>query len=436
VSQPEIIVEVGLDLSASTSRTFDFFRFGANTDPDDPLNEFSLFDGNARIGGTLFYDVTDRVKSVSISRGRSRELDRFGTGSANLTFDNQDRAFDPFDTSSPFFPDIRPRRNVRISTVANGGSAVQFTGLVEDWNIEFEVSGRAEAYASCVDGFVLFGGQQLNFGTMIAEQSGERLETILDRPEVSWPVDLRDIDTGAARFGADVLDQGRETLEYLQLIEASEPGQLFMSKDNKVTFRDRTRAARIGDLTFTDGSVASPGGSPGSAIPFNAISISYGTELLYNRAVITNIGGDPQTQENASSIAEYGVVSLELNGLLIESEANADALAAFLVRKYADPELRIDTLSVELAGLGAEDQFEVLDLELADIVRVEYQPQGIGDPIVRDVQIIGIRHDVRPGSHIVGFQFASTDTAAFVFAGDADPNAWPFSILDSSPFGL
>jgi hypothetical protein len=434
VSQPDIIVEVGLDLSSVGGP---FFAFGFNDDPDDLVNVQSLFDNETyRFGGTLFYDVTDRVKSVSISRGRSRELDRFGTGNANLTFDNQDRAFDPFDESSPFYPDIRPRRNVRVSTVANGGSAVQFTGLVEDWNIEYEISGRAEAYAACVDGFVLFGGQQLNFGTMVPEQSGERLNTILDLPEVAWPVGLRDIDTGAARFGADVLDQGRETLEYLQLIEASEPGQLFMSKDNKVTYRDRTRAARIGDLTFTDGSVTSPGGSPGSAIPFNAISISYGTELLYNRAVITNVGGNPQTQQNASSIAEYGVVSLELNGLLVDTEEAADALAAFLVRKYADPELRVDTLSVELAGLPAGEQLAVLDLELADVVRVEYQPNGVGVPIVRDVQIIGVRHDVRPGSHIVGFQFASTDTAAFVFGGDSDPFAFPFSIIDSSPFGL
>jgi hypothetical protein len=434
MSQPEIIVEVGLDLSSVGGP---FFAFGSSDDPDDPANVQSIFDnGTYRFGGTLFYDVTDRVKNVSISRGRSRELDRFGTGNANLTFNNQDRAFDPFDESSPFYPDIRPRRNVRVSTIANGGSAIQFTGLVEDWNIEYEVSGRADAYASCVDGFVLFGGQQLNFDTMVPEQSGERLNTILDLPEVAWPADLRDIDTGAARFGADVLDQGRETLEYLQLIEASEPGQLFMSKDNKVTYRDRTRAARIGDLTFTDGSVTSLGGSPGSAIPFNAISISYGTELLYNRAVITNVGGDPQTQQNTASIAEYGVVSLELNGLLVDTEEAADALAGFLVRKYADPELRVDTLSVELAGLEGADQFAVLDLELADVVRVEFQPNGVGVPIVRDVQIIGIRHDVRPGSHVVGFQFASTDTAAFVFGGDSDALAFPFSIFDSFPFGL
>jgi len=434
VSQPEIIVEVGLDLSSVGGP---FFAFGSSDNPDDPANVQSIFDnGTYRFGGTLFYDVTDRVKNVSISRGRSRELDRFGTGNANLTFNNQDRAFDPFDESSPFYPDIRPRRNVRVSTIANGGSAIQFTGLVEDWNIEYEVSGRADAYASCVDGFVLFGGQQLNFDTMVPQQSGERLNTILNLPEVAWPADLRDIDTGAARFGADVLDQGRETLEYLQLIEASEPGQLFMSKDNKVTYRDRTRAARIGDLTFTDGSVTSLGGTPSSAIPFNAISISYGTELLYNRAVITNVGGDPQTQQNTASIAEYGVVSLELNGLLVDTEEAADALAGFLVRKYADPELRVDTLSVELAGLEGADQFAVLNLELADVVRVEFQPNGVGVPIVRDVQIIGIRHDVRPGSHVVGFQFASTDTAAFVFGGDSDALAFPFSIFDSFPFGL
>lgn len=420
---PDIVVELGLDLSSVGGP---FFTFGSSDVVAD--NPQSIFDNTTyRLGGTLFYDVTDSVKSVSINRGRSRELDRFTTGSANIVFANQDRAFDPFYESSPYFPDIRPRRNLRVSTVVAGATAVQFTGLVEDWSLDYDVSGQSDASAACVDGFILFGGQQLDFGTATPQTSGERIGAILDRAEVGWPSGLRDIDTGAQTFAADVIEQGRETLDYLQLIEASEPGQLFMSKDNKVTFRDRNTAATIGSVVFSDA---------GTAIPYTDISVSYGTELLYNRAVISNVGGTPQTATNDSSIAEYGVVSLEQNGLLIDDDADCLALANYVVRKYADPELRFDTMTVQLAGLGTAEQSDVLGVELSDVVRVEYQPNGIGDRIVKDVQVIGIRHDARPSSHTVTFQFASTDTAAFVFGGGTAVAEYPFSIFDSSPFGL
>jgi hypothetical protein len=127
---------------------------------------------------------------------------------------------------------------------------------------------------------------------------------------------------------------------------------------------------------------------------------------------------------------------LEQNGLLIDSDADCSALAGYIVRKYADPELRFDTMTVQLAGLGTAEQSDVLGVELSDVVRVEYQPNGIGDRIVKDVQVIGIRHDARPSSHTVTFQFASTDTAAMVFGAGTAAAEYPFSIFDSSAFGL
>jgi hypothetical protein len=180
----------------------------------------------------------------------------------------------------------------------------------------------------------------------------------------------------------------------------------------------------------------------GTAIPYNGITVNYGTELLFNRAVVSRLDGGPLPSENAASIAEYGVVSLELNGLLMSTNADAQNLADFIVNKYSDPELRIDSLDVQLAGLGTAAQTQVLGLELADIIRVEFQPNDIGDTIVKDVQIIGIRHDARPASHVVSFALQSTDTAAFVFAagtvssGTAVAAQYPFSVFDSSPFGL
>ena len=426
-STPDIVVEIGFDLSDVGGP---FFTFGSTDVPAN--NPQSIFDNETyRFGGTLFYDVTDRVTSVSINRGLSRELDRFVTGGASIEFTNQDRAFDPFYTASPFYPDIKPRRNIRISSVVAGSTAVQFTGLVEDWAVDYSVSGDATASASCVDGFILFGGQQLSAHTATSQTSGERIAAVLDRSEVNWPAGLRSIDTGAQTLQADVVEQGREVLEYLQLVSASEPGLLFMSKANEVTFRDRNTAAAVGTVVFSDS---------GTAIPYTDIQISYGTELLFNRVTVAPLGIEPQVAEESFSQSEYGVQSLDLSGLLIQSgaagTADAQALADYLVAKYAEPDLRFESLSVELAGLGSADQASVLGVELTDIIRVEFQPSGIGDRIVKDVQVIGIRHSVRPDRHAVTFSLASTDTAAFVFGGGTAIADWPFSLFDSSPFGL
>jgi hypothetical protein len=82
---PDMLVEVGFNLSAGGGP---FFTFGSSSGTAD--NPTSLFDSPTYVfGGTLFYDLTDRVTSVTINRGLSRELDRFTTGSAQLEFVNQ-----------------------------------------------------------------------------------------------------------------------------------------------------------------------------------------------------------------------------------------------------------------------------------------------------------------------------------------------------------
>jgi hypothetical protein len=288
-----------------------------------------------------------------------------------------------------------------------------------------------------VDAFILFGGQQLAAHTATSQATGARLNAVLSRSEVDWPVGLRAIDTGAQTLQADVVDQGRDVLEYLQLVSASEPGLLFMSKANRVTFQDRNSSASAGSVVFSDA---------GTAIPYVDISISYGTELLYNRVTITPLGLDPQTSENTASQNEYGIQSLDLSGLLIQTGAagtsNAQALADYLVSKYAEPDLRFEQISVELAALGTADQAKVLGLEISDIIQVDFRPNNIGTRVSKNVQVIGIRHSVAPDRHAVAFTLASTDTAAMVWAGGTVTSGtavaaqYPFSIIGTSTFGL
>jgi hypothetical protein len=52
------------------------------------------------VDGATTYDVTSYVKSVSVERGRSRELDKFEAGTFSIALENRNRVFDPQYTDS------------------------------------------------------------------------------------------------------------------------------------------------------------------------------------------------------------------------------------------------------------------------------------------------------------------------------------------------
>ena len=110
MAAPAVTVEVGFDLSGLGGP---FFTLDDSVQGVLDNTEFTL-------GGTLFYDVSDRVRSINVSRGKSRELDRFTAGQTAIEFNNNDRAFDPEYAASPFFGQIIPRRDVRVK--ANGSA--------------------------------------------------------------------------------------------------------------------------------------------------------------------------------------------------------------------------------------------------------------------------------------------------------------------------
>ena len=370
------------------------------------------------LGGEFYVDVTSYAQSISTTRGRSRELDRYATGQASVSFQNQDRTFDPSNSSSSLYPNIVPRRPIRIT--ANGSAIYQ--GYVDDWNLDYNVSGESDASATCIDGFGILSKQTLAAATATAEYSGTRIANVLAKPEVNWPLSLEAIDVGAQMLQADVIAQDTNALTYLQLVEASEPGSFFISKDGKATFKDRNTAAVLGSVTLSD---------DGTGIPYNEVQVVYGTEMLYNRIVVTRAGGSPQTANNTTSQTTYGLASLDQSGLLTDTDSNALSLANYLLGQYASPELRFDSVTIELSALSTADQNTLLGLELTNVIVVKFQPNRTGAQISQNCQIIGVAHQVRPDSHRVTFKLAQTDGRVAFVLDDA-----VFGVLDTSELGF
>ncbi len=397
---PSTKVEIGFDLSALGGPFFIL---------DDPVQGV-LDNTTYTLGGTLFYDVSSDVLSVSVNRGKSRQLDKFTAGNAAVTFINQDRAFDPLNAASPYFGQIIPRRTVRITT---SGSAV-FYGSIDDWNLTYDVSGYSTAGAVISDGFTYLAQQVLTAHTATSQLTGARIGAVLDRSEINWPASLRDLDTGGMTLQADVVSDGTNALDYLQLVNFSEPGALFMGADGSIVFRDRTDApVSTGLVAFTD---------DGTGVPFVDVQVVYGSELLYNFIQIERANGGTATASDSDSQNSYGVIALVQSGLIMNTDSNAQDLADYLLGKFSEPEYRFESLTVALEDLSSANQTAVLGLEIGDIAQIKFTPNQTGTQIDKYATIIRIDHEIVPMSHRITYGFETLDYASLV--------------LDDTVFGL
>ena len=408
MSVPATTVELGFDLSG----------LGGNFFILDSAEQGVLDNTEYPLGGELFYDVSEFVRSVSVSRGKSRQLDRFTAGNANIELNNNSRAFDPQNLSSPYYGQIIPKRTIKVAT---GGSAV-FYGVVDDWNLNYDLSGLSVTTADCVDGFTLLAQRALSAHTATSELSGARINAVLDRADVDWPTDLRDIDAGAQLLQADVVDDGANALEYLQLITDTESGSIFIGKDGDLVFKDRTVApVSAGQVIFAD---------DGSGVEFSEVQVVYSSELLYNYIQIERASGGTAIATDSDSISNYGQQALIQTGLLMNSDDDAESLANYLLNQFKQPEYRFETLSVQLEALSSADQSDVLGLEIGDVCEIKFTPNQTGSQINQYATIIAVAHSIQPFSHRITFGFQTLDYASLVL------DDLEFGLLDDGHLGF
>ena len=372
--------------------------FGTPFQLDDAFYGVLNTAGRGTLGGLTFADLTYLVESVNITRGRNRQLDQFNAGTATITFDNSSQILNPQNTSSIYYPYVLPRCPVIIK--ANGIPI--YTGLITDWNLDYDISNEDMMYARCSDNFTVLANQALNAVTPSAQLSSARINTVLDYPEINYQ-GARSIGTGSSTLGAYAISQGTDCLNYLQQVTTSEQGYLYMSADGTLTFKGRTQVLNpVSGATFSSVN--------GSNIKYQTLLNEYGDELLYNYIVTQSPAGAVQTTSNAASIALYQSQQYSLTNLLNSTTTEVAALGNYLLGKYKDPVLRFNGLSTQMAALTEAQQNICFNLDLTSIATVvKTFVTGTPSTVTQTVIVSGVSHNITPGSHIVGFTFESTD---------------------------
>ena len=403
-----------------------------------PVNPFTLDDAvlgvldDDFLDGTLIGDdVSPYAQEVSISRGRSDQLQNFNAGTCSVRLLNRDRRFDPINESSPYWNSVEGRSGVaprRKVTVSSDGVAL-FTGRITDIDVSYEPNNpdatteNSYVTITAADDFVLLANTFTeNAITPSQELSGTRVTAILDLPEVNYPV-TRDIDAGAATLGGGAtfdIAANSNVLTYLQQVATSEQGYFFVAANGDLTFTDRVAASFTAPSAYFS--------DAGTDIPYTSLSVMYGQEFLYNKVVCQVEGGTDQIANDVASQTEYGISTLNLSGLLLVDDAAALTLATDLLDRYKEPEYRFDRIQTIYNPLASGDQVTLTGVDLADVVRItRTYPTGTPASVTKDYSIENIRHVISPSSHTVEYGLAVADLVYAFILDDA-----LYGVMDST----
>lgn len=376
-------------------------------------------------GATPLTDVTADVQNIAISRGRSKDLDSFFTGSCAIKLLNNARKYENTNTSSPYYPGIEPFIVMHVDATTDGGSTYEdlFVGFVADIQLTYPDSNNSFATFTGFDSFMKINNTELINESFSSADSGTLINNILNTDSVKFSTANRDIETGVSTMQAlsGVTDN---TLSLLQTIERSENGLLFMSKSGKLTFRNRhtTFASSVGK-TFSD---------DGSDIPYVKVDYINDDNEIYNVINLTREGGTTQTEEDVGSQLKYLIRTLTRSGLLNDSDAEVKDAAQFLLGKFKDALLRFDNLEVNVVDLSTANQNLILESEVGDIVNIELTPPGSGSPsqIVSLEFLDAINYSITPDTFKVSYKLSSANQQAFLRLDNA-----LFGILDTDKLG-
>jgi hypothetical protein len=352
-------------------------------------------------------DVTETVQQISIRHGRDRMFEEYLPGEAVIQFQDFTGDWNPANSNSPYYPNIKPMRQVQVVTNYQNTEYFLYSGYIWSWDYEWADPSVDYALVTirAVDAFRLLALANITTVTGAANKDlpGERIDLILD--EIDWPQTVRAIDLGDTELENDPGDE-RSVLEAIQTIENSDLGAFYIDPTGKPTYLSRntlsTRAAGTA-YQFDD---------TGTNIQYQAVDLSYDETELANSVTLTRLSGSPQTADDTVSIDEYFLRSYSRSGLMMETNALALQQANRILNYRKQLRVRIDSLTLDLSSDSTRVE-PALALEVGDPIIVTKTMAG-GTSITLRLTIQGHQHDITPDRWITTFSTAYPLSTAFV----------------------
>jgi hypothetical protein len=386
-----------------------------------------LLDGTFPLGpGSDFADVTASATQINIRRGRRDQGDQFAAGTMTFTINDVDGLFNPFDENGPYYntpealPGLAPLRAVELIRYDDNDTPhYLYRGKVVNYDYNFALDGIDTVTVYCADNFYLLSQtfmDELNVGV---ETSGERIETVLDLPEVDYPTGAaRSIDVGTVDLGHDAaytVPGGTNVLGYLlQINQTAEFGRFFVSRAGVLTFTQRVGTSLSAPvIDFMD---------DGTGVPYDGLGITFEADSVTNRAYVENLGGVNATADDLASQAAFFVQTYSITNSLLDDTELA-AAATYLLD--GTPEARYNSVETVFGALTDAQRDTVAVVDISDTISIQrtFITGSTTTTLAQELAVEGVEHEITLNGHRV-LLFTSPTTIVYEL------------ILDNAEFGI
>jgi len=345
----------------------------------------------------VIVDVSAQTTNISTRRGRNLLQDNYESGQATIRVVDPNGDFNPQNTSSPYYGLLQPLRKIQASAIYGGVTYGLFGGYITEYRYTYP-TGQETGYVTfiCYDAFRLMYNSNVTTvtGGTAGQTTAQRVQSILSM--IAWPPAFTSIGTGATTCVADP-GTTRTVLEAIQTAEFTEQGAFYIDENGVATFKGRQ--------FVYDAQAASPTvfNQTGTGINYAGITFALDDKTIVNKATVTRIGGTAQTYSDATSIAAYFTRSITASDMLMQTDANALALATAYVTSKKDTSIRIETITLDLVSPNyASGVLAGLSLDFFDTVDITNEQPG-GSTIQKKLQIQGIAHTITPNTWVTTF---------------------------------
>ena len=341
-----------------------------------------------------FVDVSSLVTKIDTRKERSLYQDKYTAGTATVRITDQNGDWNPQNTSSPYYPNLVPLRSIVITTLYGATTYPIFKGYITEYLYTYPKD-QEIGYVDlvCTDAFKLFYNSNVTTvtGQVAGEDTGTRIDKILDT--IGWPTSQRYIQSGNTNCVADP-GTTRNALAAIQSLEFTEQGAFFIDKNGETIFYQRANVYASSSASPTKFSNA-----PGSPdINYSGITFAHDDKTIVNQATVTPIGGTAQTYSDATSIGKYFLHSITADDMLMNTDANALALATAYVTTRKDTTIRIESITLDLVTLGyGAGITAALGINYFDNMEITNVNVG-GTSITKTLQCQGISHSITANS--------------------------------------
>jgi hypothetical protein len=340
----------------------------------------------------VIVDVSSSTLNISTRRGRNLLQDNYESGQATIRVVDPNGDWNPQNTSSPYYGLLQPLRKIQASAIYGGVTYGLFGGYITEYRYTYP-TGQELGYVT----FIVYDAFRLMYNSNVTTVTGgtagqttaQRVQSILSM--IAWPPAFTSIGTGATTCVADP-GTTRTVLEAIQTAEFTEQGAFYIDENGVATFKGRQ--------FVYDAQAASPTvfNQNGTGINYAGITFALDDKTIVNKATVTRIGGTAQTYSDAASIAQYFTRSITATDMLMQTDANALALATAYVDSRKETSIRIETITLDLmtpsysAGITA-----ALSLDFFNTVDITNEQPG-GSTIQKKLQVQGIAHNITPNT--------------------------------------